>query len=97
MTKINTLHNKWVQDKAYQEAYDALEDQLALAAALIKAQSRAGLTQSELAERMHTEQFVVARIEGGHIPTIRTLEKTAKATNSRLKISFEPDTAHHAP
>jgi transcriptional regulator with XRE-family HTH domain len=51
------------------------------------------LTQGELAERMHTTQSAVARIEGGHIPTIRTLEKIAKATNSRLKISFEPDTA----
>lgn len=93
MTKINTLHTKWMQDKAYQEAYDALEDEFALAATLIEARSRAGLTQGELAERMHTTQSAVARFEGGHIPTIRTLEKIAKATNSRLKISFEPDTA----
>jgi ribosome-binding protein aMBF1 (putative translation factor) len=99
MTQINDLHNKWKQDKAYQAAYDALEDEFALAAALIEARSRAGLTQGELAERMHTTQSAVARIEGGHIPTIRTLEKIAKATGSRLKISFEPDTAHqhHTP
>jgi transcriptional regulator with XRE-family HTH domain len=97
MTKINDLHNKWRQDKAYQKAYDALEDEFALAAALIEARLRAGLTQGELAERMRTTQSAVARIEGGHIPTIRTLEKIAKATGSRLKISFEPDTAHHAP
>lgn len=97
MTKISDLHNKWKQDEVYQEAYDALEDEFALAAALIEARSRAGLTQGELAERMHTTQSAVARIEGGHIPTIRTLEKIAKATGSRLKISFEPDTAHHAP
>lgn len=97
MTKINNLHNKWMQDKTYQEAYDALEDEFALAATLIEARSRAGLTQGELAERMHTTQSAVTRIEGGHIPTIRTLEKIAKATNSRLKISFEPDTAHHTP
>jgi transcriptional regulator with XRE-family HTH domain len=97
MTKINDLHNKWKQDKAYQVAYDALEDEFALAAALIEARSRAGLTQGELAERMHTTQSAVARIEGGHIPTIRTLEKIAKATGSRLKISFEQDTAHHSP
>jgi transcriptional regulator with XRE-family HTH domain len=97
MTKINTLHTKWMQDKAYKEAYDTLEDEFALAATLIEARSRAGLTQGELAERMHTTQSAVARIEGGHIPTIRTLEKIAKATNSRLKISFEPDIARHAP
>jgi ribosome-binding protein aMBF1 (putative translation factor) len=95
MTKINELHNKWKQDKVYQEAYDALEDEFALAATLIEARSRAGLTQGELAERMHTTQSAVARIEGGHIPTIRTLEKIAKATGSRLKISFEPGTVNN--
>jgi transcriptional regulator with XRE-family HTH domain len=98
MTKINDLHNKWLQDADYRAAYDALEDEFALAAALIEARSRAGLTQGELAERMHTTQSVVARLEGGHImPTTRTLEKIAKATGSRLKISFEPDIANHAP
>jgi transcriptional regulator with XRE-family HTH domain len=98
MTKINDLHNKWLNDEDYRTAYDALEDEFALAAALIEARSRAGLTQGELAERMHTTQSVVARLEGGHImPTTRTLEKIAKATGSRLKISFEPDIASHAP
>jgi hypothetical protein len=28
------------------------------------------------------------------MPTTRTLEKIAKATGSRLKISFEPEPAH---
>jgi len=97
MTKMTDLHNKWLHDPNYRAADDALEDEFALAAALIEARSRAGLTQEELAERMHTTQSVVARLEGGHVmPTTRTLEKIAKATNSRLKISFEPDTAHHA-
>ena len=95
MTKINDLHNKWKQDNAYQAAYDALEDEFALAAALIEARSRAGLTQGELAERMHTTQSAVARFEGGHIPTIRTLGKIAKATGSRLKISFESVTVNN--
>lgn len=48
MSKINELHNKWKQDKAYQEAYDALEDEFALVVPLIEARSRAGLTQGEL-------------------------------------------------
>jgi transcriptional regulator with XRE-family HTH domain len=86
-----------LQDETYREAYNALENEFALAVALIEARSRAGLTQGELAERIHTTQSVVAQLEGGHImPTTRTLEKIAKATGSRLKIIFEPDTANHA-
>ena len=94
MTKINDLHAQWMHDPEYRAAYDALEDEFMLAATLIEARVRAGLTQGELAQRMETTQSVVARLEGGHImPTTRTLEKIAKATGSRLKISFEPTTA----
>jgi ribosome-binding protein aMBF1 (putative translation factor) len=93
MTKINDLHAQWMHYPEYRDAYDALEDEFMLAATLIEARVRAGLTQGELAQRMETTQSVVARLEGGHImPTTRTLEKIAKATGSRLKISLEPTT-----
>ncbi|MCX7089761.1 MAG: helix-turn-helix transcriptional regulator [Methylococcales bacterium] len=95
MTHISDLHNQWLENPEYRATYDALEEEFTLATALIEARSRAGLTQGELAERMQTTQSVVARLEGGHVmPTTRTLEKIAKATGSRLKISFEPDAAH---
>lgn len=97
MTKMSDLHNKWLQNADYRAAYDALEDEFALASAVIEARSRAGLTQEELADRMQTTQSVIARLESGHVmPTTRTLEKIAKATGSRLKISFEQDTARQA-
>jgi ribosome-binding protein aMBF1 (putative translation factor) len=93
MTKISDLHTQWMHDQDYQAAYDALQDEFALAATLIEARVKAGLTQKELAQRMQTTQSVIARLEGGHImPTTRTLEKIAKATGSKLKISFEPNT-----
>ncbi len=95
MTKLSELHTKWLESSEYRAAYADLEDEFTLATALIEARSRAGLTQGELAERMQTTQSVVARLEGGHVmPTTRTLEKIAKATGSRLKISFETDVAH---
>jgi len=94
MTKINELHDKWMKDADYSSAYEALEEEFSLANAVITARSRAGLTQEALADRMQTKQSVIARLESGHVmPTTKTLEKIAKATGSRLKISFEPDTA----
>lgn len=91
MTKLSDLHAEWMNDPEYRAEYDALEEEFSIAAALIQARARAGLTQGELASRMHTTQSVVARLEGGRImPTTRTLEKIANATGSRLKISFEP-------
>jgi transcriptional regulator with XRE-family HTH domain len=91
MTKISDLHRKWLKDPEYRRAYDSLEEEFALASAVIEARSRAGLTQGELAARMKTSQSAIARLESGRaIPSGRTLKRFAAATGTRLRISFEP-------
>lgn len=91
MTKVSDLHKKWMKDSKYRRAYDALEEEFALAAAMVEARARAGLTQGQLAKRMGTTQPVVARIESGRVrPSTRTLERYAQATGSRLQITFVP-------
>ncbi len=92
--RVDDLQKEWMQDPNYRREYEALEEEFSLTAALIEARSRAGLTQEQVASRMNTTQAVVARLEGGGSkPSTRTLEKYAKATGSRLKISFEPEPA----
>ena len=91
MTKLSNLHKKWMTDPEYRGEYEALEEEFALASAIIEARSRAGLTQEELAVRMETSQSAIARLESGRtIPSGRTLKRFAKATGTRLCISFEP-------
>ncbi len=98
MTKINDLHKKWMKDAGYVREYDALEEEFALAMAVTKARRRAGLSQSELARRMKTTQSTVARLESGRgLPSTRTLDRFAKATGHRLKISFAPVAAKPRP
>ena len=76
----------------FRAAYDALEDEFALAGALIKARGEADMTQEQVAQAMGTTQAVVARLESGRsMPSTRTLERFAKATGTRLRISFEPE------
>ncbi len=90
MTKITDLHSEWMGDPEYRREYDALAGEFELARALIEARAKAGLTQAQLAELMDTSQSAVARMESGKImPSGRTLERFAKATGSRLRISFE--------
>jgi ribosome-binding protein aMBF1 (putative translation factor) len=91
MIPVEESFAEWRKDPNYVEAYDALEDEFSLAAALIEARARAGLTQQQLAHRMHTTQAVIARLESGRVkPSTRTLERLAAATGMRLRISFEP-------
>jgi ribosome-binding protein aMBF1 (putative translation factor) len=88
---VSNSFAKWKKDSAYLSAYDTLEGEFALASSLIKARTEADMTQEQVAQAMGTTQAVVARLESGKVlPSTRTLERFAKATRSRLRISFEP-------
>ena len=88
---LKTVARKWLKDPEFKAGYDALEEEFALASLLIEARTRANLTQAELASKMGTSQSTIARLESGKAaPSLSTLRRLAKATGTRLEISFEP-------
>jgi ribosome-binding protein aMBF1 (putative translation factor) len=88
---------KWNKDPKYVAAYNALEEEFALASAMIKARADADMTQRQVAKAMGTTQAVIARLESGKVlPSTRTLERFAKATKTRLRISFARETLSRA-
>ena len=90
--RVNDLHKDWIKDPRYRREYEALEEEFSIVAALLEARTRAGMTQEQVANRMKTTQAVIARLEGGGSkPSTRTLERYAKATGSRLRITLEPE------
>jgi ribosome-binding protein aMBF1 (putative translation factor) len=90
--KARDIHARHVKNNpAYRKAYDALESEFALVDALIRARTRAHLSQAEVASRMGTTESAVSRLESGRVkPSTRTLERYAEATGHRLRISLEP-------
>lgn len=81
---------QWKKDPRYVAEYEALDEDFTLASALIEARSKADMTQEEVPAAMGTTQAVVARLESGRVfPSTRILERFARATRSRLRISFE--------
>ena len=94
MARIADLHKKWMKERKYRKAHVTLEEEFVLAEAVIDVRNRAGLTQEQLARKMGTTQPVVARLESGRSrPSMRTLQRLAKATGSRVLISFAPRSA----
>lgn len=70
--------------------YDAQAPEYQIAHELIAARTRAGLTQTELAECMHTKQSTIARLESGRtLPSMRTLARYVEATGSRAVARLE--------
>jgi ribosome-binding protein aMBF1 (putative translation factor) len=61
---------------------------------IVDARTRAGLTQTELAELIDTKQPVIARLEDadyeGH--SLSMLQRIADALGQRLEVSFVPAT-----
>ena len=90
MTALSALKARILANPEARAEYEAQAPEFELARELIAARARAGLTQSELAERMHTTQSTIAHLESGRtMPSMRTLTRYAEATGSRAVVRLE--------
>lgn len=86
--KIRALQNEEVRRE-----YDALEGEFILINQLLHMRKTAGLTQEQVADRMHTKKSNISRLEkGGVVPKVDTLKRYAKACGFEMNMSFEPMT-----
>jgi DNA-binding XRE family transcriptional regulator len=78
--------------KGFTEAYNALELEYQVIDQLLKARTRAGLTQDAVAERMGTTKSAVSRLEGTgkHAPSLGTLRRYAHAVGCELQVKLVP-------
>ena len=78
--------------KGFAEAYEALGPEYEVMALLLKARTKAGLTQDAVAQRMGTTKSAVCRLESAHrhAPSLTTLRKYAQAVGCDLKVTLVP-------
>jgi DNA-binding XRE family transcriptional regulator len=78
--------------KGFKEAYAELEVEYQVIDQLLKARTRAGLTQDAVAERMGTTKSAVSRLEGSgkHAPSLGTLRRYARAVGCELQVKLVP-------
>lgn len=84
--KMSEVKRELLKDETFRAEYDQLEDEFSLAAQLIEARKNAHLTQEDVAKLMGTTQSVVARLESGGMPSLRSLKRYAQAVNRKLEI-----------
>ena len=95
MKTLKDIKRELLANPATQAAYETQAAEFDMARELIAARSRAGLTQSDVAQRMGTTQSVVARLEGGRsIPSMRTVQRYAQAVGARAVVRIEHEIAH---
>ncbi len=89
--KPEEYFSKLENEPGYEEAKRNLEVFITLANDLLDLRLEAGLSQTELAQRIGTRQANISRVESGlGNPTVKFLQKIAAALNVRLVIRFEP-------
>lgn len=76
----------------FKAAYEALANEYAVANELLKARTRAGLTQEAVASRMGTSKSTISRLEaaGRHSPSISSLQKYAEAVGCKVQVKLLP-------
>jgi DNA-binding XRE family transcriptional regulator len=93
MTNLTDLKARLMENPEVRAEYEAQTPEFEIARELIAARAHAGLTQAELADRMHTTQSTIARLESGKaMPSMRTLARYAEATGSRAVVRLEHGT-----
>ncbi len=81
---------KLATDPEYKAAYDALEQEFSIAAALIKARADAGMTQKDVSEKLGISQPAVARMESGKNISIKSIARYAKAVGRPIRLEILP-------
>jgi len=78
-----------LQRPGFKKAAEETRLEYEIARALIKTRIEKGLTQAQVAERMHTKQSVISRVENGKtLPSLLFLKRLAEALNTQLHISL---------
>jgi DNA-binding XRE family transcriptional regulator len=79
--------------KGFDKAYGALELEYQVADQLLKARTRAGLTQDAVAQLMGTTKSAVSRLEGAgkHAPSLATLKRYADAVGCKIQVKLVPE------
>jgi transcriptional regulator with XRE-family HTH domain len=90
------LKSKALENQDVRQQYEKLEEEFSLLQQMLAARQRAGLNQSEVAQKMGTKAPSVTRLEsslnsGKHSPSLVTLRKYAKAVGCKLEINLVPE------
>ena len=79
----------------FAKKWNEIDPEISALDIVLKARKKAGITQQEIARKMHTSQAAVARIErlaSGNtktLPSMTSLKKYAAVLGFRVKIDFE--------
>lgn len=90
MDDFEKLKKRLMKNPAFKKEHEATRLECEIAKAVIRARIEKGLTQKQLAEKLHTRQSVISRLESMNTtPSLTFLKRLAQALNITLQIQFK--------
>jgi len=88
----NEVLSRELDDPVFRQVYEDLEEEFAVAREIIQLRKARGWTQRELAERAHTSQPAIARLESGNYRNLSLsfLRKLGKALGAVPIVHMQP-------
>lgn len=81
---------KLLKNPKFRKLYEESRIEYEIARTIIRARIKKGLTQKQLADKLHTRQSVISRVEGANTtPSISFLKRLATALNTTLQVQFK--------
>lgn len=90
MEKTKTYLDRLMNDKKFREKFEEEYQNICIGEQIAKTRQQAGLSQTVLAERIHTTKSAISRYESARYRgyTIGLLQRIAKACEADLLIGF---------
>lgn len=83
------LKSELMKNPEFRKEYKESELEFNIAQTIIRARIEKGYTQKQLAEKLHTKQSVISRVESAKTtPTLSFLKRIATALNANLKVQI---------
>lgn len=83
------LNERLEKDEEFKKIWEEEANKREVVKMLVAMRIKEGLTQKELAQRLHTSQSSIARLESGKgNPTLNFLVKLGKVLNKRLELHY---------
>lgn len=90
MKNWKDLKKELLKNPKFKIEYEESELEYQIARAVIKARIEKGFTQKELANKLHTKQSVISRLESAKTtPSLSFLKRLAEVLNVSLHVQFK--------
>ena len=86
------IKSEWLKDAAIMREYKVQKEEFQIASEVIKARTKAKMTQAQLARKIGTKTPAISRIEspGYGKASLTTLKKVANALGYEVQVKFIP-------